>query len=145
VGVTPPYRPRLGRGHRLVRPWLRWPLPPAVPPTVYAALGHRLVRLLKGPPSRELPFSSSAHCRLCAIVPPSLKHRETPPRSPFEHSITTPSSAPTSGAPPTSLPVPSAAPPLHHRRSSPAELSHRGQPTPAILRLSRPHPKHRAA
>jgi hypothetical protein len=75
-------------------------------------------------PPRELPFFLLRRCRHCAV--------------------TAPSSTPTSGAPLTSLPAPSAAPLLHHRHSSPVEPSDRGQPTPAILQPSRPHPKHRA-
>jgi hypothetical protein len=96
-------------------------------------------------PPRELPFSSSAHYRHGAVMPPSLSRHETPPQSPFELSVTAPSSTSTLGAPPTSLLVPSAAPPLHHRCSSPTEPSHHGQPAPAILQPSWPHPKHRAA
>jgi hypothetical protein len=94
-------------------------------------------------PPRELPFSSSTHCRHYAIVPPSLSHHEMPHRSPSELPITALSSAPTPGAPPTSLPTPSAAPLLHHRRSSSAEPSQHRQPALAILRPSQPHPKHR--
>jgi hypothetical protein len=91
-------------------------------------------------PPRELPFSSSAHCRHHTVVPPLLSHHEMLARSPSELPVTPSSSTSTSGAPPTS-----AAPPLHHRRYSPTELSHHGQPALALLLPSRPHPKHRAA
>jgi hypothetical protein len=132
--------------------------PPPCPPKASSAAparrpAHRFCRPRPPPraafkrsaPPHELPFSSFACCFHCAIVPPSLSHREMMPRSPSELPVTTPSSAPTPGAPQTSLPVPSAALPLHHHLSSLAEPSHRGQPTPAILRPSRPHPKYRAA
>jgi hypothetical protein len=137
-----------------------WPLP--CPPTTSSATPtrrptrrptHRFCRPRPPPraafkrsaPPRELPFSSSAHCRHYAVMPPSLSHHETPPRSPSELPVNAPSSTSTSGAPPTSLPTPSAAPLLHHRRSSSVELSHHGQPVPAILQPSRAHPNHRAA
>jgi hypothetical protein len=87
-------------------------------------------------PPRELHFSSSAQCCHWAVVPPSLSHHQTLPRSPSKLPITAPSSAPTSGAPVTYLPAPSAAPPLHHHRSSRAEPSHRGQPAPVLLQRS---------
>jgi hypothetical protein len=129
------------------------PCPPKASPIAPARrLAHRFCRPRPPPcaafkrsaPPHELPFSSFAYCCHCAIVPPSLSHLETMPRSPSELPVTAPSSASTPGAPPTSLPVPSATPPLHHRLSSLAKPSHRGHPTPAILRPSRPHPKHRA-
>jgi hypothetical protein len=82
-------------------------------------------------------FSSS----IIAATVPSCCH-EMPPWSPSELLVTAPSSAPTPGAPPTSLLASSAAPPLHHRRSSLAKPSHRRQPALAILRLSQSHPKH---
>jgi hypothetical protein len=113
--------------------------PPAVPPTISAALGHRLVQPLKGTPL-PVSCSSSAHCRHHTVVPPLLSHHEMLARSPSELPVTPSSSTSTSGAPPTS-----AAPPLHHRRYSPTELSHHGQPALALLLPSRPHPKHRAA
>jgi hypothetical protein len=144
--TAPSCRPCLDCSRRLVRAQLRRPLPPAVPPTVSAALGHRLVLPLKGAPLPvSCPFSSSAHCRHCAVMPPSLSRCEMPPRSPFELPVTALSSAPMSGAALTSLPAPSSAPLLHHHCSSPAEQSHHGHPAPAILRPSRPHPKHHTA
>jgi hypothetical protein len=72
-------------------------------------------------------------------------HREMPHWPPSKLPDTALSSAPTPGAPSTSLPAPSAAPLLHQRRSSPADQSHCGQPTSALLRPSQPHPKHRTA
>jgi hypothetical protein len=99
---------------------------------------------LKRTPPRGAPLSSSTHCRHYIVVPLSLSHCETPPRSPSELPVTALSSAPTSGAPRTSLLMPSAAPLLHHRRSSLAKLSHRRQHAPALLRPSQPHPKHRS-
>jgi hypothetical protein len=96
-------------------------------------------------PPHELSFSSSAHCRHCAVVPPSLSFHKMPSRSSSELSITASSSAPMPGAPLTSLPVPSATPPLHHCRSSLAEPCHHGQPAPVLFHPCRPHPKHRAA
>jgi hypothetical protein len=81
---------------------------------------------------------------------PPLRHRaaviEQPQNAtpvPFELSITASSSALTPGAPLTSLQAPSAAPLLHHCRPSLTKPSDCGQPTPALLRLSRPHPRHR--
>jgi hypothetical protein len=115
------------------------PQPPPCPPTVSpAAPAHRSAHRFRRPrpppraafkrsaPPRELPFSSSACCRHGTVVLLSLSHREMPPRPPSELSVTAPSSAPTPRALPTSLSAPSAAPPLHHHRSSLAEPSHHG-------------------
>jgi hypothetical protein len=74
------------------------------------------------------PFSSSACCCHCTVVSPLLSHHETQPRSPFELPNTVPSSTQTPGAPSTSLPVHSAAPLLHHRRSSLLGLHRCGTP-----------------
>jgi hypothetical protein len=132
-------------------PWLSPCLPTASP----AAPTHRFRHPRPPPraaikrstlPPRGAPLSpSSTRCRHCTVVPPSLSHREMPPRSPSELPVTTLSSALTLGAPQTSLPAPSAAPPLHHRRSSLVEPSHHGLLALALLRPSRPHPKHRVA
>jgi hypothetical protein len=113
------------------RPWLRCHRFPAhrFPPP----RRRRPPPLKEGtPPCGEPLSSSSAHCRHCAII--ELPQNTT--RSPSKLPITAPSSAPMPGATRTSLLVPTAAPLLHHRRSSPAELSHREQPAPTLLRPS---------
>jgi hypothetical protein len=101
-------------------------------------------------PPRELPFSSSAPSpplrhHATVTMRPSLSHREMPPRSHSELLVTAPSSAPMPGATRTTLSALSTATPLHHRRSTPAEPSHCGQPAPTILRPSQPPPKHHTA
>jgi hypothetical protein len=108
-------------------------LPTATPVTPAHRPAHRFCRPRPPPraafkrsaPPHELPFSSFARCRHYAVVLPSLSHREMPPQTPSELSVTAPSSAPMPGASPTSFPVASAAPPLHHHRPSPADPSHR--------------------
>jgi hypothetical protein len=108
--------------------------PPTASPPSHCPRPPPHAALKRSAPPRGLLFSSSTHFRHYAIMSPSLSNHETPPQSPSEVPVTAPSSAPTSGAPPTSLPVPSASPPLHHRCSSLAEPSHRGQPAPSLLR-----------
>jgi hypothetical protein len=80
---------------------------------------------------------------------PSLSRHEPPPWPPFEPPDTAPSSAPMPGCPSTSLPVPSAAPLLHHHRSQLLSL-HRhgtprsGEPSPLFGHQTRPPPYQRA-
>jgi hypothetical protein len=111
----------------LVSPWLHLPFSPPFLPTISTNLNHRLERPSNGVP---LPVSCTFpppplryHC---TVMPPSLSRHEMPARSPSKLPDTALSSTQTLGATSTSLPAPSAAPLLHHRRSSPAELSHRG-------------------
>jgi hypothetical protein len=99
--MVPPCRPHSNRGRRHNRPQLRLLLPPAVPPTVSAVLGNRLVPPSKGatpPPPMEHPFLPPP---IAAII--ELPQNAT--RSPSKLPVTTPSSAPTPRAPRTPLPV----------------------------------------
>jgi hypothetical protein len=98
-------------------------LPPTAspPPPRYHSLTAAPSPSIKGP---HRPPSSAAlfpppplHCH-CAIMSVSLSCHETLPWSPSKPLDTAPSFAPTLGAPSTSLPTPSAAPLLHHRRST---------------------------
>jgi hypothetical protein len=94
---------------------------------------------------KERPSPGATLFLLCPLLP--LCHRATIfelPRSSSELLLTALSSAPTLGAPPTSLPVPLAAPPLPHSHSSLADPSHHGQSALALLQPSRPNPKHYA-
>jgi hypothetical protein len=76
----------------------------------------------------EQPFPALSIAATALPCLPSLSHHEPSPRCPFEPLDTAPSSAPTLGAPSTSLLMPLAAPLLHHRRSLPLILCRCGTP-----------------
>jgi hypothetical protein len=111
-----------------------------------AAPAHRF-HLPRPPPraafkrSNPSPLSWSTPFFLLRPVPP-LSYRAAAVELPWNATrptskppVTAPSSAPTSGAPQTSLPVPSAAPPLHRHRSSPTARTPPVTPTPACRHL----------
>jgi hypothetical protein len=103
------------------------PLPPRRPQSRRrAALAFTVYKRSTPPVSSPFP-PPPLRCH-CAIVPPLLSRHETLPRSPSKLLDTALNSAPTSGAPSTSLSVPSSAPLLHRRRSPPLGLCHRGTP-----------------
>jgi hypothetical protein len=104
----------------------QWPPPPpfrahdtvavATPPTVSAPHPPPLAAI-KGaqPPVNDLFFLLRLR-RHCTIALPSLSHRVMLPPVPLRSNHHRLSSAPTPGAPSTSLSVPQAAPLLHHHR-----------------------------
>jgi hypothetical protein len=125
--TAPPMPTAFGpRPPSLCHPWLH--RRPCRPQSRVAICQPPLAAIKRTPLPVSSPFPPPPLHRHCAPVPPSLSHRETPPQSPSKLPDTALSSAPTPGAPSTSLPTPSAAPLLHRHRSPPLGLRRHGTP-----------------